>query len=343
MTKLFYKTCISLAVGLLACLMMSPAVAQQEDVPLTVRLSWTPWGAQAAFYLAQSKGWYDDVGLDVTLQSGNGSVSTVNIVGIGGNFDVGHASLAAMMIARSKGLPVRAIAPFFRKGDVGVIVPADSDIKGPADLNGKKVVYTAGSLEAPFIDSFLAAGNLTRDDLQLLSVSAAAKATTYAVGRADAAISSVPFIVAAVAGRRPSRGILFADYGLTLPSFGIFATVNSIETKHDAISRLASVTALAWEYIYNGHIDEAVEAIRAAFPHRQLKTEVLRKQIKIIEQFVKTGAAEPIGEPLASNWEQAVKTLRQADLIGDKLAPTDFYVTGMVRPQKYESLVEDRD
>ncbi len=64
-----------------------------------------------------------------------------------------------MMIARDKGLPVKGVAVFARLSDVGLLVPQGADIKGPKDLKGKKVAYTAGSLEAPFIDaSWLPAG-----------------------------------------------------------------------------------------------------------------------------------------------------------------------------------------
>src|SRR3546814_2481972 len=62
--------------------------------PLAVRLDWTPWGIHGAFHLSKSKCWYEQAGLDVTLEDGNGSVTTVQIVGSGDSFDVGHAALA---------------------------------------------------------------------------------------------------------------------------------------------------------------------------------------------------------------------------------------------------------
>src|SRR5262245_15207451 len=100
------------------------AFAQEK---VSVRLDWTPWGVHAPFHLAAQKGWYRAAGLDVELEDGNGSVTTVQIVGQG-RFDVGHASLAPMMIARDKGLPVRAIANFARKSDVGLLIPQGSGI-----------------------------------------------------------------------------------------------------------------------------------------------------------------------------------------------------------------------
>src|SRR5690606_38712160 len=239
------------------------ALAAPPLEPLKVRLDWTPWGVQAAFHLAQHKGWYRQAGLDVALEDGNGSVTTVQIVGGGDSFDVGHAALASMMIARDKGLPVKAVAVFARHSDIGLLVPADSGIKGPAQLKGKRVAYTAGSLEAPFIDAFLAAGGVQRKDVELVNVDAASKATTYAVGRTDAAFSTIPFFLPAVSAKRPSIGIPFADYGLHMPSFGLFASESKLKQRPEVLARFAAVVTRAWKYIYDGHQDEAVQAILA--------------------------------------------------------------------------------
>ncbi|BDC29951.1 hypothetical protein NB2BOR_A42420 [Bordetella parapertussis] len=184
--------------GGIALLAAAGTAGAQAPEPLRVRLDWTPWGVQAAFHLAQQKGWYKQAGLDVTLEDGNGSVTTVQIVGGSDRFDLGHAALASMMIARDKGLPVKAVAVFARHSDIGLLVPADSGIAGPEQLKGRKVAYTAGSLEAPFIDAFLARGKLKKSDLELINVDAASKASTYAVGRADAAFSTIPFFLPVV-------------------------------------------------------------------------------------------------------------------------------------------------
>jgi len=338
--KLLTKAWLKGGLGLIAFTMAASAVAQQKLDPLSVRLDWTPWGNHGAFHLAKNKGWYEQAGLDVRLEDGNGSVTTVQIVGSSDSFDVGHAALASMMIARDKGLPVKAVAPFLRKSDIGVLVPADSDIKGPADLKGKKLVYTAGSLEAPFIDSFLAEGGITRRDLELLNVEAAGKVTTYAVGRADAVVSTIPFVIASVSERRPSRAISFADYGLNMPSFGIFTSEAKLAAKRDEISRFASVTARAWQYIYDGNQDEAVAAIMAERPQARLDAKVLRGQIdSLYEYFGEPAKGERVGIPVPADWEEAVETLRTVDVISDKLSATDFYVTDLVHPEKYDDMV----
>ncbi len=326
-------------VALAAVLIGGTAHAQAPE-SIKVRLDWTPWGVHAAVHLAQQKGWFTKAGLDVSLEDGNGSVTTVQIVGSSGSFDVGQAALASMMIARDKGLPVKAVAVYARESDIGLLVPADSGITGPAQLKGKKVAYTAGSLEAPFIDAFLAAGKLKRSDLELISVDAASKATTYAVGRADAAFSTIPFFLPVVSQKRPSIAVRFADYGLNMPSFGLFASEEKLATRGEAIGRFASVVSRTWEYIYAGHEDEAAAAIIAQRPQARLDHVVLRGQIDALKGYF--GKSQPgvrIGPPVPEDWVVAVKTLSSVGLIGDKLAPTDYYVTGLTRPERYDSLV----
>ncbi|ANN80500.1 hypothetical protein BAU07_14135 [Bordetella flabilis] len=316
------------------------AAAAQDVAPLKVRLDWTPWGVQAPFHLAQQKGWYKQAGLDVTLEDGNGSVTTVQIVGASDAFDVGHAALASMMIARDKGLPVKAVAVFARQSDIGLLVPADSGIGGPAALKGRKVAYTAGSLEAPFIDAFLAAGKLKRGDVELVNVDAASKASTYAVGRADAAFSTIPFFLPVVSQTRPSQAVRFADYGLNMPSFGLFASEEKLKTRGDAIARFASVTARAWEYIYAGHEDEAVAAILAQRPQARLNKAVLRGQIDALKGYFGTPAAgSRLGRPVPADWVQAVKTLSSVGLIPADADPASFYVPDLVHAERYDAMV----
>ncbi|EJO31367.1 NMT1/THI5-like family protein 3 [Achromobacter marplatensis] len=325
----------------LAAVALSASAWAQNPEPLRVRLDWTPWGVHGAFHLAQQKGWYQQAGLDVSLEDGNGSVTTVQIVGAGDSFDVGHAALASVMIAREKGMPVKAVAVFARQSDIGLLVPAEAGITGPAQLKGKKVAYTAGSLEAPFIDAFLAAGKLKKSDLELINVDAAGKASTYAMGRADAAFSTIPFFLPVVSQNRPSSAVRFADFGLNMPSFGLFANESKLAARGEAIARFASVTARAWEYIYAGHQDEAVSAILQQRPQARLDKTVLRGQIDALQPyFGQPAAGERLGAIVPQDWTQAVKTLSSVGLIGAGAEASSFYVPGLAHPERYDSLVQ---
>ena len=305
-------------------------VADPTDT-LRVRLDWSPWGDQGPFHLAVKKGWYAKQGLDVQLEDGNGSVSTVQIVG-NGDYDLGHASLATMAIARSKGLQVKAVAGFIRQNDIGLMIGKDTGVNSPKDLKGKKLTFTAGSLETPFLDRFISAGGLTRDDLELTNVDAANKGTLYMSGRVDGAFSSAPFMQPIFDRQRPTKTIKFSDYGLEFPSFGLFATEATIAAKRDQIRKFASVTAGAWQYILNGHEAEGVQAIMEARPQAKLDPQVLLDQIKILRGLVSTPATagKPMGIMAEADWAKAIDTLQQGKLMGHVEAPGAYYTNEFI-------------
>jgi len=338
--KVFSRSAVTTAALSISILMTSAAAASDA---LSVRLDWTPWGVHAPFHLAAEKGLFELYGLDVTLEDGNGSVATVQIVG-NGDFDLGHASLAPMMIARSKGLPVKAVANFVRQNDIGLLVPRDGGIAGPGDLAGMTLAYTAGSLETPFLDSFLAAGGLEREAVSLVNVDAAAKAGTYMAGRADGAFSSVPFFLAVVEENRPSTAVRFADHGLQFPSFGLFATEAKLEEKGEAIARFASVVAGTWAYIAAGNQDEAVEAIMAARPQARLSPTVLREQIDTLLTFFETEATagSPPGTMALADWEVTTETLLSGGLLDGTPSPADFFVEDLLDEAVIEEIASGR-
>ena len=316
-----------------ACAFVAPfaSVSAAEPDAINLRLDWTPWGNQAAFHLAQAKGWYGQENLNVDIEDGNGSVTTIQIVG-NGEYDVGYASLSSMEVARSKGLPVRAIAGYARRSDIGVMVPNDLDIRTPKDLKGKKIGYTAGSLEGPFVDLFLKnAAELTRDQLELTNLDGSAKLGNYKAGRLDGAFSTIPFFLPLVSQARPSRTIALADYGFRFPSYGLFATEDVISKKADALKRFVSVTDAAWAYIRKGHEDEAVKALIADREHAKLDPALLLAQIRSFEDFMMTPATkdQPIGYEAPSDMEGGIDNLQKVGLVKPESKAADFYTNAL--------------
>lgn len=331
MTRRSFAIFSGTAVGM--GLLGRPGLSLANDNQLSVRLDWTPWGIHGAFHLAQERGWLSAAGLTLDVQDGNGSASTVQIVGGSSEFDLGHASLSTMMVARSKGLPVRAASVFFQEADIGCIVAEDSTIQSAADLKGKTIAYTAGSLEAPFIDAFLASGGLKRDDVNLVAVSAASKTSVYVTGQADAAFSTIAFFIAAANKDRKSKALPFTAAGLKMPGYGIFAKEETLAgPKRAAISKYCSVLAAAWEYIYDGHQDAAIAAIVAQRPQARLDKDVLRNQIDALEPFLKSsnGDSAAIGSVVLPQWDEAVKTLSAVGLVDAKIQGNDYVEAGLV-------------
>ena len=105
------------------------------------------------------------------------------------------------------------------------------------------------------------------------------------MGRADAAFSTIPFFLPVVSQTRPSNAVRFADFGLNMPSFGLFANESKLAQRRDAIARFASVSARAWEYIYAGIRTRRSPPSGAASAVR-LDRKVLRGQIDALQPYL---------------------------------------------------------
>ncbi len=306
---------------------LAPAMAAGETDGLTdlrLRLDWLPAGYQAPYYLAEKNGWFKEAGLKVDIVDGNGSSSALQLVR-SGDYDAATASLSTMAVAKNKGLNVISIAGFFRKGDLTLMVPADSDTRKPSDIKGKKIGYTIGSLETPFIDAFLKRANLTRDDVRLINVDATAKTAMYVNGSSDGYFASA-LGVARVMKVRPSRNILFADYGLNLPGLGLVASEDRLRSKGAALRKLASVLAGSWAYVANGHAEEAVQAM---LQQRQgvMDVDIVREQLKSALQLLTTPSTQNLqaGFQADADWTSTIHALEDAELIGPNSRPGDYF------------------
>jgi NitT/TauT family transport system substrate-binding protein len=332
-----------LSIALTPILFVSLSLADEAHT-LSYRLSWVPTGSDAPIYLAAEKGWFKRAGLDVTIAPGTGSVTTVQLVN-SGQHDIGYASLAMMAVGRSSGMTsVTSIAGVFRKLDLGLLVPEESAIKGPADVKGKNLIFTAGSFEGPFIDPFLAKGGLTRADINLMNLTYAARLSTYISGGADGLFGAGTGDYAQVSAKRPTRRILFADFGLNVPSFGFVTTENALKKKGEALRKFVSIAMGAWMYILAGHEKEAAEAVVRANPQARLDPEQILTQIKLCPPFftTPTTANLPLGVQSAEDWAAAIEVMEKANMIKPGSKPSDYFTNDYLDVSLINSIATEK-
>ena len=324
----------------LLCLAMAllPAAGHAAD-PLTVRLDWTTHVIHLPYFLAQSRGWFAKAGLEPDIEDGNGSVTTVQLVGAR-NFDIGQADLAAMAVGRGKGVQVTSIAAYLRRGPIGIIYAQKLGVQKLQDLKGLKVAFTAGSMETPFLQPFFAANGLPPGSLEMISVTAPAKISTFVSGKVDAVVTTVPGDLPHM-DDRPAAGFLFADYGFNLPGFGLVANPDTLAAKGDAIRRFVSVVCGAWGYILNGHAREAAEATKAARPAAPQTVSTLIRELDGYGPYFYSAATKemPICMQSKADWDDTVKTMIAAGVLPAGSDPAGFFTNAYIDPAYAKSII----
>jgi len=143
---MLHRIVASVFAFVLALALTGVVTTASADEPVTVRLKWFNQAQFAGFYVAKEKGYYTSAGLDVDIQAGGPDFPAVQMVA-GGNEQFGVTGADQILIARSKGVPVVALAAIFRRNPFVLFSLAKSGIKAPTDYVGKNIGVKIGGNE----------------------------------------------------------------------------------------------------------------------------------------------------------------------------------------------------
>ena len=101
---------------------MARAAGAVKQVTLT--LDWVFQGPNVGFMLAQDNGFYRDVGHDVAITPGKGSVSTAQLIASkASQFGFSDGYVVGSGVAR--GMPLKSVGSIFRRNPAAVVVLAN--------------------------------------------------------------------------------------------------------------------------------------------------------------------------------------------------------------------------
>ena len=195
---------------------------QTEGLTLGVEASLLP----AAVWVAEKKGYFQEEGLDVSIQE----------------FPSGKLSFQAML--EGKGPDISTVAPtpivfssFARQDfyifatfvyadtDIKVIARSDRGIRIATDLRGKKVGTTAGTTGQFFLGAFLTAKKLSASEVEMVDIAPSELPTALQSGRVDAIVIWEPHAYKAQQ--------LLGDKALRLDSSHVYRTTFNFTVMRD--------------------------------------------------------------------------------------------------------------
>ncbi|MBM1222181.1 ABC transporter substrate-binding protein [Ponticoccus sp. SC2-23] len=135
------------ATAALALAAATPAFAQDE---VTLQLKWVTQAQFAGYYVALENGYYDEVGLDVTILPGGPDIAPTQVIA-GGGADVVVEWMPAALAARENGLPLVNIAQPFKSSGMMLTCWDDVGIDGPESLTNRTLGVWFFGNEYPFL------------------------------------------------------------------------------------------------------------------------------------------------------------------------------------------------
>ncbi len=138
------------AVAAAALLALWTGAAQAAD-ELTLQLKWVTQAQFAGYFVAKDKGFYDEVGLDVTIKPGGPDINPSQVIA-GGGADVVVDWMPSALATREKGVPLVNIAQVFQKSGMMLTCRNDSGVTSPDKFAGKTLGVWFGGNEYPFLN-----------------------------------------------------------------------------------------------------------------------------------------------------------------------------------------------
>ena len=158
----------ALALGLVACGEKSEEAGGEAE-PLSLTLDFYPNPDHAGIYMAEKLGYFEEAGLDVTIQTPADPAAPMKQVAAG-RTDLAISYEPEVAIAHDNGLGVLAIGALVNRPLTSMIWLGKSGIKGVADLKGKTVAYAGIPYQEAFLKTILGRVDLSLDDVKAVNV-----------------------------------------------------------------------------------------------------------------------------------------------------------------------------
>jgi NitT/TauT family transport system substrate-binding protein len=139
----------SLAASTLVALGVAAATAEAAD-KVTLQLKWVTQAQFGGYYVAKDKGFYEEAGLDVTINPGGPDIAPPQVIA-GGGADVVVDWMPSALASREKGVPLVNIAQPFKRSGMMLTCRKETGIATPADLKGKTLGVWFYGNEYPFL------------------------------------------------------------------------------------------------------------------------------------------------------------------------------------------------
>ncbi|HEV7414157.1 MAG TPA: ABC transporter substrate-binding protein [Casimicrobiaceae bacterium] len=292
----------------LVALAVSSAAAIAADA-VSFRLNWYLGGLHAPFYYGKERGFYAAEGIDLTINEGRGSVATVQGVAAGAD-TFGLADSSSVILTASKGADIKSVMSVLNSTGYSVVSLAETGIKTPKDLEGKRLAVTPGDPLGQLFLALAAHNKLDMSTITLIQVDPAAKVVSVLEKRADGLLGGADdqYFLIKQRGIQPAA-LRYADYGANIVGMTIVTKTDLIKSNPDLVRRFVRATVKSWEEAKKNP-GAAVDAALKVKPdlNRQSQLEQLMVDIELLDSANSKGR---IGWGAQADWDQTLALLKQ--------------------------------
>jgi NitT/TauT family transport system substrate-binding protein len=304
----------------------TPAASQTK---LTFLLNVPPAGYNAGFELAVEKGFYKEAGLDVTIEPGNGSQTTAQLIAVG-KYDIGFADSAPVMKLISDGAKMKVLATILQGNPNAVTALKKTGLKSVADIKGRSVAMPNAGSQPSMFPLVLAANNLKESDVKLVNMPPQSMVAALIQGSVEVILGSVDQYDIALRNQgQDIDSYLFIDSGAPTVSTSIIASDEFLAKNPEVAKKFVAASLKGW-YATLDNPAEAVAAMKKMFPDANEK--LAPAQIEATRFLMCVNRAKWVGKAMPEQWADTVKIFNKIGTLPEKVPATSYYTYDYLPP-----------
>lgn len=250
--------------------------------PLTFQLSWLHSVQFGGSYLAEANGYWNDLGLDVTLASG-GPNAPVEPPVVAGTAIMGISAADYTAAAVANGAPFKILAVAMQKNPFAISSLPGNPVNTPADLVGKKIGMATAN--TPVLKALCDLNGIDINQIEIVPTQY--DGAPLLAGQVDCLLSwATDLPVAMIMRGAEPQVMLLADHGYSVHSQTYIATEETIGTRRAELVALLRGEVLGWnDYLEDTDAAAALTVERYPDAGLDLETQKLQAERQVPLMF----------------------------------------------------------
>lgn len=308
----------------LALTPISTLAAKAADSPRKVsfRLNALAAGVQAPFYLALDRGYYSAVGLDVAIKEGSGSGTTTQLIGSKSD-DIGLADSTAVILGRSKGIPVTIVGQYLEVNSFAAISLKKTGITKITDLVGRPIGVTTGDGPLQLFPAVEKANNIDDGKMKYVTMAQTAKIASLLRGQVDAILGGADDQAVTIRSQGEDVDTLYySDNGAPTVGLGIIANDDVIKNDSGFVRSFLAASLKGMDDARKD-VDAAVASLTKHVP--TVKTSIAKLQLEVDLGRMFSADSTVMGKATDGDWQKTFELLTEYVGVPKTKPITDYY------------------
>jgi NitT/TauT family transport system substrate-binding protein len=290
-----------------------------EVKPVKIVLNWFAQAGHGGIYAADEQGFFEEKGLDVTIEPGGPQVSSIQMVS-SGSADFGLVHGDQLVVARNQGVELVALATIYQNSPQAFMFHKGHGVDDFSEMNGRTAFIQPGIAYWEFFKSKYDLDNV--NELAFTGEHTNFMQNKESVNQVY--VTGEPFFMEQQGIETEEK--LISDSGYDPYQYVLYVTKDYLEENEETVKNFVTAFIEGWEH-FKETPEETLEVIQEANPDKSMES--LQYEMDAAKDFIYTGDAEEhgFGYMTEERWSTLINQLTEAGVLTQEVKPTDVFTT----------------